>query len=157
MDKVKVISMTNGLVSVKVPTASFHREWLNRGAAVMIEKDKLEELMYDTGFKYMIDTGILYIEDLETKKELGIEPEDATEPVNVIVLSEEDKTRLMTTMTLKEFKAKVETLTKEQLDILIDFAVENHYADFDKAKILQKLTGRDIIQTIRLSDQNKEV
>ena len=155
-DKVKITSMTRGLVSVNVPSASFYREWLNRGAVVMVERDKLDELMYDVGFKYMIDTGMLYIEDLEVKKELGIEPEDATEPVNVIVLSDEDKKRYMTTMSLKEFKTQIEKIKIEQLNALVDYAVANRYADFDKAKVLQKITGRDIIQTIRLSDQNKE-
>ena len=155
-EKVKIVSMTNGLVSVKIPAVSFQREWLGRGSSVMVEKDKLEEMMYDTGFKYMIDTGMLYIEDLQVKKDLGIEPEDATAPVNIIVLSEADKKRYMTVMPLKDFKAQTAKLSIEQLNILVDFAVANRYADFDKAKVLKELTGRDVIQTIRLSEQNKE-
>ena len=37
----------------------------------------------------MLKAGVLFIDDLEFKKELGLEPEDAVEPVNVILL--EDK------------------------------------------------------------------
>lgn len=154
--KVKIINMANAPVSVKIPAIPFQREWMGRGAVVLVEKDKLEDMMYDIGFKYMIDTGILYIEDFETKKELGIEPADATEPVNIIVLSDLDKKRYMTSMPLKEFKIQTKKLNREQLDILVDYAVANHYADFDKAKVLRDLTGRDIIQTIKLSEQNKE-
>lgn len=156
-NKVKITSMTNGLVSVKVPSAQFQREWIDRGASVMVEREKLDELMYDVGFKYMIDTGMLYIEDMNVKKELGIEPEDAIAPVNVIVLSEADKKRYLTVMPLKEFKIQVAKLNKEQIDILVDYAIANHYADFDKTKVLKEISGRDIIQTIRLSEQNKEV
>lgn len=155
-EKVKVTSMTTGNVLVKVPAASFQREWLDRGASVMIEKEKLEELMYDPGFKYMIDTGILYIEDLQTKKDLGLEPETATAPVNIIVLSDADKKRYMTTMPIKDFKAAIKKLNKEQLNMLADYAIANRLVDFDKTKAIQELCGRDIIQTIRLSDMNKE-
>jgi len=155
-NKVKITSMTSGLVSVKVPAAQFQREWMDRGASVMVEREKLDDLMYDNGFKYMIDTGMLYIEDLAVKKELGIEPEEATAPVNIIVLSDADKKRYLTAMPLKEFKIQIGKLNKEQLDMLIDYAVANRYVDFDKTKALKEVTGRDVIQTIRLSEQNKE-
>ena len=145
-NKIKVINMQNHAVSVKVPAALFQREWPGRGAAVMIEKEKLEELLYDVGFKYMVDNGILYIE----------EPEDATAPVNIMVLMEADKKRYMTVMPIKDFKVQVKKLSQEQLNLLVDYAIANRYADFDKANTLKELTGRDIIQTIRLSDQNKE-
>ncbi len=155
-NKIKVINMQNHAVSVKVPAALFQREWPGRGAAVMIEKEKLEELLYDVGFKYMVDNGILYIEDLQAKKDLGLEPEDATAPVNIMVLMEADKKRYMTVMPIKDFKVQVKKLSQEQLNLLVDYAITNRYADFDKANTLKELTGRDIIQTIRLSDQNKE-
>lgn len=155
-NKIKVINMQNHAVSVKVPSALFQREWPGYGAAVMIEKEKLEELLYDVGFKYMLDNGILYIEDLQAKKDLGLEPENATVPVNITVLMEADKKRYMTVMPIKDFKAQVKKLNQEQLNLLVDYAIANRYADFDKANTLKELTGRDIIQTIRLSDQNKE-
>jgi len=44
--------------------------------------------MSDKGFYNMIAEGTLYIEDMDIKKELDIEPQDATEPVNVIVYTE---------------------------------------------------------------------
>lgn len=155
-DKVKITSMVNNVVGVKVPAAQFQRDWMGYGSSVMIDKEKLEELMYDNGFKYMIDNGILYIEDLEVKKELGLEPEDATAPVNIIVLSDDDKKRYMTVMPLKDFKVQVKKLNHEQLNLLVDYAVAHRYADFDKVKVLKDMTGRDVIQTLRLSEQNKE-
>lgn len=154
--KVKIVNMTNGPISVKIPAASFQREWMSHGASVNVDSDKLEEMMYDIGFKYMIDTGMLYIEDMDVKINLGIEPEGAIAPVNVIVLNETDKKRYMTAMPIKEFKIQITKLSHEQLGLLCDYAIANKYTDFEKAKALKELTGRDIIQTIRLSEQNKE-
>ena len=154
--KVKIINATNSTIGVKVPAASFQRDWLGNGAAVMVEKEKLEELMYDVGFKYMIENGMLYIEDMKVKQELGLEPENATTPVNIIVLNDNDKKRYMTVMPLKDFKVQVRKLNFEQLNLLVDYAIAHRYADFDKTKVLKEITGRDIIQTIRLSEQNKE-
>ena len=154
--KVKIVNMTNGPISVKIPAASLQREWMSHGASVNVDSDKLEEMMYDIGFKYMIDTGMLYIEDMDVKINLGIEPEGATAPVNVIVLSEADKKRYMTAMPIKEFKIQIAKLNREQLGLLCDYAIANKYTDFEKAKALKEHTGRDIIQTIRLSEQNKE-
>lgn len=68
MEKIKVISKHQGSISVNIPDLRFKREWPNKGASVPIEKETLEEMMYDSGFKYMIDTGMLYIEDLEVKR-----------------------------------------------------------------------------------------
>lgn len=155
-NKVKITNMVNGPIKVNVPAASFRREWLGRGSSVMVEADKLEELLYDTGFKYMIDNGMLYIEDLQTKIDLGLEPQGATAPVNIIALSDADKKRYMTVMPLKDFKVQVKKLNYEQVNALIDYAIDNHHADFDKTQFLKEMTGRDIIQTIRLSEQNKE-
>lgn len=156
MEKVKVTNMSNSRVVVNVPEVRFNRQWMAKGAAATIEKDTLEELMYDPGFKYMIDTGILYIEDLEVKKELGIEPEDATEPVNVIVLSDTERQNYLKVLSLTAFKKKVQDLNLEQINALADYAIEHKIVDVDKCKVLKELCGRDIIQAIRLNEQDKE-
>ena len=76
-DKVKVISQYNGRCGIDNPDLRISRRWPARGSYVTIDKEVLEELMYDPAFKNMVDEGYLYIEDLELKKELGIEPEEA--------------------------------------------------------------------------------
>ena len=84
-NKVKVTSMTTGRLGVIIPEYNFNRTWPNKGSSMLVDKDVLEQLMFNEGVRYMFDNGMLYIEDMETKKELGLEPEDATEPVNIIV------------------------------------------------------------------------
>jgi hypothetical protein len=35
----------------------------------------------------MLDSGVLYIQDMQIKKDLGLEPQEATAPVNIKALS----------------------------------------------------------------------
>ena len=156
MEKIRVISKHQGPVSVNISDLRFKREWPNKGASVLIEKETLEEMMYDSGFKYMIDTGMLYIEDLEVKKELGLEPEDATEPVNIIVLNDNDMKRMMTAMPQFEFDAKLKTLNYEQMLALADFAIRNELGDFGKCDAIRKACGKDILTAIKLNREDKE-
>lgn len=156
MEKIRVISKHQGPISVNISDLRFKREWPNKGASISIEKETLEEMMYDSGFKYMIDTGMLYIEDLEVKKELGLEPEDATEPVNIIVLSDNDMKRMMTAMPQFEFDAKLKTLNYEQMLALADFAIKNELGDFGKCDAIKKACGKDILTAIRLNREDKE-
>lgn len=156
MEKVKVVSTVKSKLGVRVPEMRFSRQWLKKGSSVLIEKDTLEELMYDSGFKYMIDSGMLYIEDMEIKKELGLEPEDAKEPTNIIILSDKDMRHYMVTMPLTTFKEKVPELKYEQLQTLVDFAIENRLGDIDKSNFIKQLCGKDIVRAIQLNDLDKE-
>ena len=155
-ERVKIISQHNGPVSVIVPELRFSREWMSKGATIPVEKETLEELMYDPGFKYMIDTGMLYIEDMQVKKDLGIEPEDAEEPVNIIILTDKEKERMMTVLPFVEFKIKLKTINYEQLQDLADFAIRHELSDFRKAEEIKKACGKDIINAIRLNREDKE-
>lgn len=155
-EKVKVVSTVESRLGVKVPEMRFNRQWLKKGAAVMIDKNTLEELMYDFGFRKMIETGMLYIEDMAVKKELGLEPEDAKAPVNIVVLTDKDMRHYMVTMPLAQFKEKVEELKNEQLQTLIDFAIKNRLGDIDKSNYIKQLCGKDIVRAIQLNDLDKE-
>lgn len=156
MEKVKVISMVDGRIGVNSAELRYSRQWLQKGSTVQIEKNILEELMYDTGFRYMIETGMLYIEDLQTKKDLGLEPEDATEPVNIKPLTDKEMRQYMVSMPFATFKEKIAELKYEQIQNIADFAIKNRLADFDKALHIKKICGKDIIRAIQLNDLDKE-
>lgn len=155
-EKVLVKNMTNSPVTVISRALNFRREWPNKGMTIPIEKEVLEQLLYEPGIRYMIDSGILYIEDMEAKKELGIEPEDATEPVNIIVLSDKQRRQYMVNFSLEMFKEKVDELSYEQVEELADYAIENKLMDYDKCEYLKEKCGRDVIAAIRLNNQAKE-
>ena len=155
-EKVKVISTLKNKVVVVLPELHFSRTWQTAGAVVSIPKDTLEELMYDIGFANMIKEGILYIEDMEVKKDLGIEPEDATEPVNVILLSDKEKRYYLTELSLVGFKDKLKKLSRNQVEELADFAIKNKLVDIEKCKLIEEICGRKILKAIELLDQDTE-
>lgn len=156
MSKINVKSLAIGEVSVFQPSIPFKASWPSKGSTRQIDEEVLEQLMYIPGFEYMINNGILYIEDMDTKKKLGIEPEDATAPVNVIVLTDADKRKYMVSYDFNKFKEQVKKLGYEQVRDLADFAIQNKLADFEKSEFIKEICGKDIIQAIRLSSKNKE-
>ena len=156
MAKVNITSTTIGEVSVFEPSIPIRVSWPTKGSTRPVEEEVLEQLLYTPGFKYMIDTGMLYIEDMAVKKKLGIEPEDATEPVNVIVLSDADKNKYMKIYGLDKFKTEIKKLSREQIIDLADYAIENKITDFDKSEVIEKACGKNIIKGIQLAKQNKE-
>ena len=156
MAKVNVTSTVIGEVSVFQPSIPFRMSWPAKGSTRAIEEEIIEQLLYTPGFKRMIDAGVLYIEDMEEKKKLGIEPEDATEPVNVIVLKDIDKNKYMKAYTVAQFKDAIKKLSHDQLIDLADFAIENKIKKKKKSDILEKACGKNIIRGIQLAKQNKE-
>lgn len=156
MAKIKITSTTVGEVSVFQPSIPFRMSWPAKGSTRAIEEEILEQLLYTPGFKRMIDSGVLYIEDMDVKKRLGIEPEDATEPVNVIVLSDQEKNKYLKMYSADKFKEEIKKLSHEQLIDLADYAIDNKIADFDKSEILEKACGKNIVKGIQLARQNKE-
>ena len=153
--KVKVISTVYGTVTVQLPNMNFTRVWPNKGAAVMIPFAVLEEGIFDTGFNNMLRDGDLYIEDMEVKKALGLEPDDAKEPENIIVLNENKMLFLMKTASIDVFKDTLSKVSKEQAYNLAQYAIDHQINDFEKADILKQITGRDITKSILLERENK--
>ena len=149
-DKVKVISQYNGRCGIDNSDLRISRRWPARGSYVTMDREVLEELMYDPAFKNMIDEGYLYIEDLELKKELGIEPEEATTPT-IINLTDKELDRYWKIMPLSQFKVEAKQLTRVQLDSLADYAIKHgDDGSIQKANYLTQISGRNILKGIEL-------
>ena len=156
MGKIKITNTTNSRIAINVPELQFKRELMAMGSSVMVDKDLLEELLYDNGFKYMIDSGMVYIDDMSVKQDLGLEPIDAVEPTNIVVLTDKDRRRYMINLSLQEFKNKVLELSREQVLQLADYAITNKLMDFEKVEFLKQVCGKDIITAIKLNQQDQE-
>lgn len=156
MDKVVITNMTSGRVIIRSPEHHFVHEWKGVGDKYKMDKSLLDEIMYEGAFRYMFETGMLYIEDMEVKKELQLEPEDATEPTNVIALDEAQKKRYLTVLPLFEFKEKVASLSIEIQRELANYAIKNHIIDLDKCDVLAKATGINIVKSIQMERAAKE-
>ena len=155
-NKVKVVNLISSRVNINVPDIRLSRVWEKKGAVKVIPFEQLEEALYNPGVEALFREGILGIDDLEVKKKLGLEPEDATEPVNIIVLDDDQRKRYLTVMPTVEFKSKLQELPLEQVRELAQYAIENEIANFDKAEIIKKMIGTDIIGSIQLNKADKE-
>ena len=154
--KVKVVSLVSQRVVLTVPDIRLRRVWERKGATMVIPFEQLEEAMYNPGVEALFTQGVLGIESMEVKRALGLEPEDAEEPVNIITLNDQQRKRYLTVMPLPEFKEKLRELSTDQIRELGQYAIDNEIANFDKSEVIQKMIGMDIIGTIQLNKADKE-
>ena len=153
----KQVMITNTIksrVGITVPELRLNRIWEKKGAKKPIDFETLQQAIYNPGVEYLFKQGILMIEDMEVKIALGLEVEGA-EPT-IIVLSDADLHRYLTTMPTFEFRNKVKELGREQVQALVDYAIENELTPWDKCDILKELTQVDIISAVQLQRAAKE-
>lgn len=157
MEKVvKIKNESNGRVVINLPDLRLKRTWEKKNVTRLIPFEDLEQAIYDPGLEYMLKEGILSIEDMEVKVALGLEPEGAVEPQNIIILTDDQKKRFLTVLPMQEFRAEVAKLPYEQINNLVDYAIENEITNLDKCDYLKEKTGIDIIRAIQLNRQAKE-
>lgn len=155
-DRIEIENLTNGVVSIEIPELLLKVEWARKGVKRKIEFGKLQQALFDNGTEYMFKNGMLYIEDLDAKKALELEPPDAEVPENIIVLSESQMKRLLTTAPIEELKKTLQEISKEQINELVTYAINKEITDFNRCDIIKKASGKDIIRAIQLNRQDKE-
>jgi hypothetical protein len=146
--QVKVRNTVNRTVVMKLPEFGINRVWRGIGVTYPIPFDVLEQALWQSGVKYLFETGILYIDDMQDKIDLGLEPADAKQPENIIVLNDGQKLNLLKVTNFEDFKTKIHELSKDQVDALIDYAIDNKIVDVEKCSYLKELTGRDILKIV---------
>ena len=122
---VNVQNMVRANVSIQRPEFGINRVWSDFGQVMKIPFDNLEQGMWDTAIRNLFTSGILYIESLKDKIDLGLEPAEAEEPVNIVMLDENKMANLLITHKL---------------------------IDPDKCSWLKDLTGKDILKAISQKD-----
>ena len=143
---VNIRSTVKAMVSVNVPTLNLRRSWPKKGSIQKIPFDVLEQAYFEPGVEYLFKTGVLYIEDLEVKKALGLEQPEAETAEAIVDLTDAYMSKLLTGTALKDFREEVEKLSHEQVKELTDYAVEIGITDFHRCKILQEKTGFDVMR-----------
>ena len=156
-DKVKVKSLVSSRVVISVPDMRLRRVWEKKGAVKIIPFDQLEEAMYNPGVENLFKEGVLGIDDMEVKVKLGLEPEGAQEPVNIITLDDKQRERYLKVLPMHEFRQKIKELPKEQIMELANYAIEHEIVDFDKSELIFKTIGIDILGAIKLNRDDKAV
>lgn len=153
--KVKVISMVPYIVGLIIPDYRINKKFTQEGQVALIEEEALAEALYNPGTARLFSHGILKIEGSEDfKLSAGLAEINEEKKVvdTVVTLNTSQMLALLKTKTLEEFKETVEKLSTEQLNLLAGLAVSNKVTDYDKCKILRQLTGKDIMKTISLNE-----
>lgn len=145
-----------GTVSVVYPQYGVNRRWMKMGQPMQIPFETVQQCLWENGFDRMIRSGILYIESMQDKKDLGLEPSDAEAPVNIITFTEKELEELLTSVPFKTFKERVLSAPKLQVDNLIDYAINHDKIDMEKVNFLKELTSRDILKAISSKREDEE-
>lgn len=150
-------SMITGRVVVEQPELRLKRVWEKKGARKPITWANLQEIFYDPGVEYMIQQGMLYIDNKEARIELGLEAtEDTPEIQTIMKVDDTYMKRLMGAMPFSEFKLALKKMTHEQIEALVQYAIQNECLDLDKCEELKKITDYDIVRAVQLERQAKE-
>ena len=155
-EKVIVTSMVGGNVGLTLPHLRVNKTWPKKGTKLPIEKDVLREAIYEPGVEYMFKNGILYIEDMDFKIELGLEQEGAKAPTAIIPVDEKYLERILKRMPVSEMKQVIKGMNENQKRELIDYAAGQNDIQLDRLNALKELTGVDLFKVIELKNQKGE-
>ena len=159
--KVKVVSTANAIIGITLPEYKFSRTWAKKGAQVLIDRELLEEAMSRPGVEYLFEQGLLYIEDMQIKKDLGLEPIDAEEPTNIIIPDDKMVKRLLTVVPSSELKATLKKLPTEQISEFAQKAISVGDINLERSEIIKEVAASrglniDVAKAITLNKQAKE-
>ena len=157
-DKVLVVNMVNHSVSISLPQNGYlvRKSWPQRGAKVLIEKEALREAIYNPGTERIFKKGILYIEDMDFKIELGLEEPETKAPTKIIPMDEKYLERIMKRMPIAEMKQTIKKMSRDQLQELIIYASSQNDIQLDRISAIKELTGTDLFEVIKLKRQREE-
>lgn len=151
---VKVKNMVNKTVSIKLPEYGVNKKWTARGQVIPIPYETMEQILWHTGVRNMIDRGIIYIEDMKDKIDLGLEPEGAIEPEYIKVLSEKQIVNLLTAAPIDVFKKELSEVSDTQVREVINYSILHKVIDMAKIEYLEeRVPGTDILKAISMEKQ----
>ena len=153
MRLVTIENMSRSVVSVIKPELGVNRKWNKRGQKMALPFETVEQLLWDRGFRNLIDGGLLYIPDMKDKIELGLEPADATTPQNIIVLDDKKMENMWNSLPISVFKREVAALPKTQVDLLAEYAILHDIANSEKCGFIKELSGKDILVAISIKQE----
>lgn len=156
INDVIVKSTIKAVVVINVPSLNLKRTWQKKGAIQRIPMMLLEQAIYDPGVEYLFKSGILYIDDMNTKIALGLEEPETTQPTKIILLDNKMAKELLVNTPLKDFREKIELLSHDQLIELANIAIELGITDYHRIKILKDKTNIDVLNFVMENEKEKE-
>ena len=152
IEQVRMVTVRNTVaqyVGLTLADGAYRRQFKGKNAKMIIPFDMLETaLAYDEGVQYLFNTGMLYIDSMQDKIDLGLEEPDTTTPTNIVVFSDEEKVKLLTTASVPDFIERLSRVTYEEAAELAKFAAKNDIYNPEKSDILKEITGLDVVAMI---------
>lgn len=145
---VKVQNMVNKTIVIRKPEYNLNRRWTQKNQIIPIPFDTLEQALWSEGIRTLFDRGMLYIPDMQDKIDLDLEPADATEPQNIIVLTDKQIENLLNNVPFVAFKKELEELSSTQIREIANYAIIHEIANVEKVNYLKSLTDVDILKAI---------
>lgn len=157
-DNVNVTSMVSGKVIIKLPQNGYFikKIWPRKGTKMPISKEALREAIYQPGVEYMFKNGMLYIDDMDFKIELGLEEEGAKAPTAVIPVDEKYLERVLKRMPVSEMKQAIKSMNENQRQEMIDYASNQNDIQIDRINAIKEITKIDLFKVIELKNQKGE-
>ena len=155
-DKVIVTSMVSGNVGLTLPHLRVNKTWPKKGTKLPVVKEILREAIYEPGVEYMFKNGILYIEDMDFKIELGLEAEGAKAPTAIVPVDEKYLERLLKRMPVAEMKQAIKGMNDNQKREMIEYASEQNDIQLDRLSAIKELTGTALFKVIEFKRQKGE-
>jgi hypothetical protein len=155
-ERVIVESMVNGIIGINRPEYHLVKTWPQKGSKLPIEKDALRQAIYEPGVEYMFKKGMLYIDDMSFKIELGLEEEGTQAPTAIIPVDAKYLERVLKRMPLAEMKSAIKKMNDNQKRELIDYASEQNDIQLDRINAIKELTSIDLFKVIELKNQKGE-
>lgn len=152
--KVKIVSYAGNSIRINIPELRVNRLFEKQGQSYLFDVDTIEEMFYYPSVEELFTKGLFYIDDKELRIKLGLEEENGT--VSETITAPISDTTILTYLKAKpinEFKKYVEVLPVEQQLRFVDIAIANKIVDYEKSMYLKELTGRDIMKTIQLNEE----
>lgn len=156
-DKIFVESMVNGTVSLVLPGSTIARNWSKKGSKLAFDRQALYEAYYEPGIEYMFTHGILYTDDMDFKKLVGLEDEDATEPTKTIKLEDSFIKRMISYMPVSDFSQEMDKLSYDQRGMVVDYIMKHPTElKLDRTDIIDSKCNVHILKAIDLMKAEKE-
>ena len=155
-EKVIVTSMVSGIIGINRPEYRLVKTWPRKGTKLPIEKEALRQAIYEPGVEYMFKKGMLYIDDMDFKIELGLEEEGTKTPTAVIPVDEKYLDRILKRMPVAEMKTVIKQMNDNQKRELIDYASNLNDIQMDRINAIKEATGIDLFKVIELKRQKGE-
>ena len=148
---VNLQNMVNKTIGLNKPEYGIKRKWTKKGQIIPLPFDTVQQMIDDEGFSKMLERGYLYIDSMQDKIDLGLEPYGATEPENIRVLTDDKIKDMLIKYPITTFKGELKKYNDAQINALVNYAIANEVLDAEKCSLLEDITGIDILKAVALN------